>query len=316
MSKTKSGNVGGRTPSITIGELITQTTTIALLDADVLLAEILGKTREYIYAHPEVVVSAVRVKKYQQWVHRRAQDEPLAYIVGHKEFYDLDFVVTPDVLVPRPDTELLIDTVLDWLLQDKYSAQESRKTKSAQTNTTNLANKTKLAKTNAPKTIVDIGTGSGNIAVTLAHHLPSARVIATDVSLTALRIAKKNAQRNTVKIDFYCGDVLDALPLQLAGKVDCLIFNAPYLTKTEARKKNLAHEPQVALTPAGKPTELIERLLQRAPEFLAPHGKIFLEIGHRQAKQVTALATKYLPIAKIKTYQDLGGYDRTVEIGI
>lgn len=257
---------------------------VSLHEIDILLSSVLKKTREFIYSHPEYTLTATQFKNLKQYIKRRRAGEPIAYITGSKEFYGLDFIVTPDVLIPRPDTELLVESVLAYA--------DTRKGKLL---------------------MADIGTGSGNIAITIKHELQNrCNMIATDISAAAVRVARKNAKRNNTPIQFYTSDVLAKLPKTLYGKIDVLLCNAPYLTKTEARKKNLAFEPQVALTPSGAPTSIIEQLLQQAPAFLTPGAVIFLEMGHRQAKQVHALCKKYFPQAKTTTLKDLGNFDRVV----
>lgn len=258
---------------------------VPLHEIDIILAAVLKKSREFLYSHPEYPLTKAHITKLTAQLKRRGNGEPIAYITGTKEFYGLDFIVNPAVLIPRPDTELLVESILTYADSQKRSLL-----------------------------MADIGTGSGNIAIAVKHELQNRCVmIASDISATALRIAKKNAVHNKTAIEFYRSDVLKSIPKKYHGKLDILICNAPYLTKTEARKKNLAFEPQVALTPTGSPTSIIEQLLQQAKEFLKPGGVIFLEMGHRQAKQVSALCKKYFPKAKTKTYKDLGKFDRVVE---
>ncbi len=251
-------------------------------EMDILMSFVLQKPKEFIYAHPQYQLTAKQVRQFTALVKRREAGEPIAYLTGHKEFYGLDFLVDKRVLIPRPSTELIIELV------------------------------TQSAK--AAVTILDVGTGSGNIAVTLKHVLPNAKVYASDVSIGALAVAKQNSKHLNAPVKFYKSNVLKQLPKTLHGKIDILTFNAPYLTKQEAGKQNLKYEPQVALTPTGAPTSLIERLLQQAGTFLTPHGKLYLEIGHRQAKQVTKLCLQYFPNATVITHQDLGGWDRVIEL--
>lgn len=270
---------------MTIGDITHQaaaTRGLPLLEVDMLLAHVVDATREYIYSHPEYVLSSSQLKKFRALEQRRLAGEPIAYLIGHKEFYGLDFIVNKHVLIPRPDTELLVDIVLGDL------------------------------RSNDTTVIADIGTGSGNIAIAIKKHFSACTMLATDVSKPAVEVAKANAKKNNTKISFFQGDVLQALPKKYQHGIDIITFNAPYLTKTEARKKNLAYEPQVALTPTGKPTELIERMLQQADEYLAPRGRIYLEIGHRQGTQVTALCKKYFHASRVTITQDLGKFDRVV----
>lgn len=257
---------------------------VPLHEIDIILAAILHKSREFLYSHPEHSLTKAQVAKLTTLLKRRSNGEPVAYITGTKEFYGLDFTVSPAVLIPRPDTELLVESILG------YADSQNR-----------------------PLVMADIGTGSGNIAIAVKHELQNrCSMIASDISATAIRIAKKNASHNKTAVEFYTSDVMKNLPKKYYGKLDVLICNAPYLTKTEARKKNLSFEPQVALTPPGSPTSIIEQLLQQAKEFLKPDGVIFLEMGHRQAAQVSTLCKKYFPNSKTTTYKDLGKFDRVV----
>ncbi len=266
---------------------------VPLHEIDIILASVLKASREFLYSHPEYSLTKAQVTKLTAQLTRRQAGEPIAYITGTKEFYGLDFIVTPAVLIPRPDTELLVESIL------KYVKNSSRDARSRVSTATPI--------------IADIGTGSGNIAIAVKHELQNhCSMIASDISATALHIAKKNAVHNKTAIEFYRSDVLQNIPKKYNGKIDVLICNAPYLTKTEARKKNLAFEPQVALTPTGSPTSIIEQLLQQAPVYLKPGGVLFLEMGHRQAKQVSALCKKYFPNSKTTTYKDLGNFDRVV----
>lgn len=252
-------------------------------EMDILMSFVLRKPKEFIYGHPQFQLTGQQVRQFTALVKRREHGEPIAYLTGHKEFYGLDFVVDKRVLCPRPSTELLIETVLH-------------------------------TKPKSSTVIMDVGTGSGNIAITLKRLLPNCVMIATDVSAPALTVAKHNAKRLNTKIKFYKSNVLKQLPKSLHGKADIITFNAPYLTKQEAGKTNLKYEPQVALTPTGSPTSLIEQLLQQAKGFLKPTGTIYLEIGHRQAKQVSNLCLKYFPKAKVTVLKDLGGWDRVVTL--
>lgn len=268
-------------PGKAVGTLIKG---LPLHEVDIVLSHTLQQPKEFLYAHPEYVLSTHQLTTLKGYLQRRRTDEPIAYITGCKEFYGLDFYVTPDVLIPRPDTELLVESVLEYVDSKKH-----------------------------PVLIADIGTGSGNIAIAVKYVLGKrCSMIASDISSAAIKVARKNAKHNKTDITFYISDVLKRLPKSLHNGIDVLMCNAPYLTKTEARKKNLAYEPQVALTPAGAPTSIIEQLLQQAPTFLKPHGVIFLEMGHRQAAQVTTLCKKYFPKAKTATYKDLGNFDRVV----
>src|SRR3990167_6098292 len=171
---------------------------ITMHEMDILMAFVLRKPKEFIYAHPTHKITKSQYNKFQNLVKRRERGEPMAYLIEHKEFYGLDFLVNQHVLIPRPDTETLIETVLPQLKPGQV--------------------------------VCDIGTGSGNIAITLKKLHPSCNVIATDISKTALGVAKRNAKKIKTPVTFYRGDVWQALPKKYHGKIDWLICNTPYLT--------------------------------------------------------------------------------------
>ena len=263
---------------------------LSLHEADILLSFILREPKEFIYGNPHYQLTTKQLTQFNALVRRRVRGEPIAYLIGHKEFYGLDFLVDKRVLCPRPSTELLVEMVATYCRDTINRVSTDR------------------------FTILDVGTGSGNIAITLKHLLPHCAMIATDVSAPALAVAQHNAKHLKTKIKFYKSNVLKQLPTSLHGKLDIITFNAPYLTKQEAGKANLKYEPKVALTPTGSPTSLIEQLFQQAGPFLKQTGSIYLEIGHRQAKQVSKLSLQYFPHAKITVLKDLGGWDRVIRI--
>ncbi|MFA6475643.1 MAG: peptide chain release factor N(5)-glutamine methyltransferase [Patescibacteria group bacterium] len=255
---------------------------MSLHELDILLCHVLNKPKEFIYSHPNYPLTKQQNKILNQSIKRRLRGEPIAYILGEKEFYGLNFLVNKHVLIPRPDTETLIDVVLPQLKPHEL--------------------------------VCDIGTGSGIIAITLKKHFPSGQLLATDISQPALTVAKINAKKHHTKIQFYTSDVLNHIPKKYLYKIDWLICNAPYLTKKEAAKKSLAYEPQVALTPTGSTISIIKNLLEQAPEYLSPHGKIVLEIGYNQTHTVKRFAKNIFPHSTITVHQDLGGFDRVVVI--
>jgi release factor glutamine methyltransferase len=231
---------------------------ISLLDSDLILSYVLNKPREYIYAHPEHKLTKNQRKKYLQLVSRRKKLEPIAYLVQEKEFFGLPFYVDHNVLIPRPDTEFLVEKII------KQTKNEKR------------------------KTICDIGTGSGCIAIALKKYLPQCEVIATDISLKALNVAKKNAKQllnhkdmkgtKNTKIIFYCSNLFNKVPKKYRGKIDIIVANLPYLPKNVAKKQSLKYEPKIAL----QDKKYLPEFLKQAKEFLRPNGKIFLETNKRQ----------------------------------
>jgi len=250
------------------------------LDAEILLADLLGVGRAYLYAHPEQEVSERVFQECMRRLERRLKREPLAYILGRAEFYALEFTVTPDVLVPRPETEVLVEAV--------------------------------LAK--QPATVADIGTGSGCIAVAVAVNLPQVRVWATDISAGALRIAAENAQRHGVadRVQFLQGDLLQPL----AGlRFDVVASNPPYVAESERlslQPEVREWEPAHALFTGADPLQFHRRLSAEAHFHLREGGWLMLEVGMGQAEAVASLleAAGY---RQVRIRNDLAGIGRVVE---
>lgn len=267
-----------------IKELKRKKISSAHLDTEVLLSFSLKKPKEYLYTYPGKKLTPSQLKKFQKFINRRLRNEPMAYILNHKEFFGLDFYVDKKVLIPRPETEILVEEVLE--LAKKLS---------------NLGYKR--------LTIGDIGTGSGCIAITLAKFLPKAKILATEISSSALKVAKINALKHKVhkRIKFLKGSLLNPLKNQ---KIDILVANLPYLNKKQIQSSELKYEPIKAL----KNHKHFERLLKQAPNYLNPQGQIFLEIGDRQAHSTIKKARKYLQNQEIIIKKDLAGKNRVVLI--
>jgi release factor glutamine methyltransferase len=258
------------------------------LDAEVLLAHVLGQDRAWLYAHPEYPLDPNQLGGFQALIARRAEREPVAYLTGHKEFFGLDFVVAPGVLIPRPETERLVEIALQIL--EAGSSSET------------------LA-------IVDVGTGSAAIAVTLATHVRAAHVVAVDISAAALAIARHNAIRHGVagRVDCLLGDLLTPLK----GPFHLITANLPYLSQADlaAAPPEVARwEPRLAL--AGGPDGLadIRRLLTTAASRLHPAGTLLAEIGAGQGADVLALANRHFPRATVEIAQDYAGLDRVLVV--
>jgi release factor glutamine methyltransferase len=255
------------------------------LDAELLLGRILGWERVRVLAEGHALLAEPRRSAFRALVARRAALEPVAYLVGHKEFYGLDFLVDRGVLVPRPETELLVELALRYARG--LPAQR-------------------------PAVIADIGTGSGCIAVAVAIHLVDALVYATDISPDALRIAGKNVERYGVaaRVRLIQGDLLDALP----EPVDLLLSNPPYTILSEIDEGVRRHEPRLALDGGPDGLDTYRRLLAAAPAALRPGGAVILEIGAAQGAAVRALALARVPGARVSVHLDLAGLDRVVMI--
>ena len=217
----------------------------------------------------------------------------MAYLVGHKEFYGLDFVVDRRVLIPRPETELLVERAI-------------------------ALGREVLAASHPSLTIADVGTGCGCIAVALAVHLPQARVFATDRSPQALEVARENVRRHGVedRVRLLCGDLLTPVPPEV--RLDLIVANLPYVSRSELEalpRSVREYEPlETALDGGEDGLALIRRLLGEAPRRLAPGGAVLLEIGATQGPRVAELARRRFPGAEVRVLPDLAGRDRVVEI--
>ena len=262
----------------------------ASLDAQVILAHIFGKDRGWLFAHYDQTLSEEQAEIFTELVARRAAAEPVAYLVGHREFYGLDLTVDHRVLIPRPETELLVDAVLDHI--------ESR--------------------VDQEVSMVDVGTGSGAVAVAVAANCSSVKIYAVDISASALEVAQSNIVRLDTRhqITLLQGDLLSPLP----QRVDIIAANLPYITSGDY--PNLMadvrdYEPRLALEAGPEGLDLISRLLRQAPEHLNPGGVLFLEIGSDQGHAVLELIDRVLPSAShVGVRQDYHGYDRLVVIGL
>lgn len=257
------------------------------LDAEVLLAEALNCRRIELYtAFTEIVEQRPR-DVFRGLVRQRAEGTPVAYLVGRREFYSLSFRVTPDVLIPRPETEFLVITLLD------RAGGESR-----------------------PIRICDVGTGSGIIAIAAAVHLPQARVTAVDICPKALDVAKANAREHGVddRIEFIQSDLFKAVPAD--RRFDFIVSNPPYIT--EAEMDGLArdvseYEPRGALVAGPRGTEVIERLLPGAVERLLPGGRLLIEIGPTIHDAVVELIAATAGLRPAETVKDLARLPRVVQ---
>lgn len=258
------------------------------LDAELLLAYCLDVERSYLLAHPEHPLSPTQHECFEQLVAHRAAREPLAYLTGERWFYGLRFQVNPHVLIPRPETEMLVEQGLAWLRQ----------------------------RAQRPQTVVDVGTGSGAIAVALARHAPhSATIIASDLSFAALTVARSNARRHHVlpRLHFIQSDLLAAL----RGPLHLILANLPYVSPQERNglmPEVRDHEPVQALFAGASGLELIARCLAEASSRLAAGGAMLLEIGYQQGEAVQTLARRRFPQAQITLHHDLAGLPRLVSI--
>lgn len=265
----------------------------ASLDAQVLLAHTLHKPRAWVLAHPEATLTPEQEQRLDQAVHRLQDGEPLPYVLGEWEFYGLPFMVTPAVLIPRPETELLVDFALLWL---------ERHPKKLQSLSEQIA-------------AVDVGTGSGCIAVALAYRLPGLRIIASDLSNPALEVARQNITRHQLaaRVCLLQSDLLSAFAPQPIFQLVCA--NPPYIPQeTLPDLPVYRREPALALDGGQHGMAVIERLLHQAASRLAPDGLLLLEIEASQGQVVTDLAQQVFPSALISLHRDLAGCNRLVSI--
>ncbi|MBZ5526396.1 MAG: peptide chain release factor N(5)-glutamine methyltransferase [Acidobacteriia bacterium] len=268
------------------------------LAAELLLLHVIGRDRAWLYAHPEDELFPEDAARYRQLLARRAAGEPTQHLTGKQEFWGLEFEVTPDVLIPRPETEHLIEIALDRLAVRELRAGRQQKTQGEGLR------------------IADVGTGSGCIAIALAHELPAATIFATDTSPAALAVARRNAQHHNVsdRIHFIECNLLDALPvgarhavprtavgavpLQPSGAshesplLDLIVSNPPYIGQREAAslpREVRDHEPASALFGGEEGYELCAALVTEAAARLAPGGLLVLELGHDSLPAVRPL---------------------------
>ncbi|MCS6843627.1 MAG: peptide chain release factor N(5)-glutamine methyltransferase [Caldilineales bacterium] len=265
------------------------------LDAEVLLGHVLGMTRAQLYAHADRRLSEEERRRFEALVGRRCLHEPVAYLVGRKAFYGLDLLVTPHVLIPRPETELLVDLALDTLAHRSRSASGNGAQPQA--------------------TLADVGTGSGAVALAVAANNPHVQILATDISAAALEVAQENARRLGLedRVRFLRGHLLEPLP----QPVDLIVANLPYVAESEwpSLAPDIAnYEPALALAGGPDGLSLIRDLLAQAPRYLLPGGSLFLEIGSGQGAAVARLASAAFPSAYVEVLTDYAYHDRVVAV--
>ena len=255
----------------------------APLESELLLRHTLKLDRVQLYLALDQELSPQQYETFGRLIERRFGHEPSAYIVGHRQFYGLDFYVDSNVLIPRPESELLVEEAL------------------------------KLVQNHAIYTIAEVGTGCGAVAISLALSLPRAKIYATDISAPALKVALFNCQKHGVvnRICLLEGDMLRALP----EPVDLIVANLPYVRESEMPQINtLNFEPSIALNGGSDGLEKIRRLCTRISDKLRPGGYLLLEIGQGQRRAVTTFLRSLFPLAKVEVIPDLSGIDRVVSL--
>ncbi len=277
----------------------------ARLEAELLLAHALGHTRTQLYTQLTRFATEEELHRFSALLGRRLAGEPLAYITGHREFYGLDLAVNRNVLVPRPETEFLVEVVLATL-----SASQARP--AGDGHVWQLSARQRPA---GEWRIVDVGTGSGAIAIALASRLPSSKIFAIDVSPEALDVASYNCQRHGVasQVTLLHGDLLSPL----REKVDAIVANLPYVPSRELAHLQVEvreYEPHQALDGGPDGLSLYRRLLPQARQKLQPAGFIALEMGAGQKDEMYALARHCFPDASIRVLEDFAGIPRVIVI--
>ena len=254
----------------------------APLEGELLLRHVLGISRTQLYLDLDRRLSPEQEEAFRQLVKRRLNGEPIAYITGHREFYGLDFYVDPRVLIPRPESELLVEEALS------------------------------LAQNYPLSTIAEVGTGSGAIAISLALELPETRIYATDISASALEVARLNCQKHGVADRVYLlqGNMFDPIP----EPVDLAVANLPYVRKSQLAGEMF--EPLLALDGGSDGIEKIRQLCRQADGKLRPGGFLLLEIGQGQGKAVATLLNTLFPGGKVKLTADLSGIERVVSLSL
>jgi release factor glutamine methyltransferase len=261
----------------------------ARLDAELLLALAAGISRTGLYGQLHTPASSAVETRFTALLDRRARREPIAYITGVQEFWSLSFAVTPGVLVPRPETELLVELASQAVgtdLPDRGAEADGR-------------------------WICDVGTGSGCIAVAVAQELPDARVVAIDISTAALAVAARKAAEHSVAYRVYCVDTDLFDVLDPAARVDLIVSNPPYLTPDDFVSSELAFEPRAALAGGSDGLDVIRRLVAAAPLRLRAGGRLIMEFGRGQEAAVRALA-RAAGLADVQIAPDLAGIPRAL----
>jgi len=263
----------------------------AFVETELLLGHALRMTKTQLYTEPERVLTSAETKHLWRLVQRRLDHEPTAYILGHCEFYGIDFCIDHNTFIPRPETELLVEKAVE--LAHRISHRVKR------------------------ITIADVGTGCGAIAISLALALPQAKIYATDISASALQVAEMNCLRHGVsgQVELLQGNLLEPM-LQ---SVDMIVANLPYIKDCEFKDLSpeiINYEPMLALAGGEDGLDRIQQMIEQMPGKLNYGGFFLLEIGQGQGEMVTSLIKSYSQQASIEIISDLGGIGRVVKVGL
>ncbi len=263
------------------------------VEARILLGHVMKLSPTQIYSQPEKTLSQEEERDLQELIERRLCREPSAYIVKHKEFYGIGFYVDSRVLIPRPETELLVDAALEFAKGDNFS----------------------LSVQPRPILIADVGTGCGAIAISIALNLPQSKVYATDISSSALEVARLNCQnhRVTEQVVLLHGNLLEPVP----EPVDVIVANLPYIRSSELPNLSpeiVKYEPRIAIDGGSSGLELVQQLLGQVVGKVNRRGCLLLEIGQDQEKEVVSLILRCFKIVQFEFVPDLSGINRVVKV--
>jgi release factor glutamine methyltransferase len=263
----------------------------ASVEAELLLGHVLGMSKTQLYTEPERSLTSAETEHLRYLVQRRLDHEPTAYILGHCEFYGIDFCIDCHTFIPRPETELLVEKAVELARRISHPGK--------------------------PVTIADVGTGCGAIAISLALALPQAKIYATDISSSALQVAEMNCRRHGVnsRVELLQGNLLEPLP----QPVDMMVANLPYIKDCEFKDLSPEvrdYEPATALAGGEDGLGKIQHMLEQMPGRLSYGACFLLEIGQGHGEMVTSLIKGYFPQAGIELISDLGGIERVVKVGL
>ena len=279
-------------------------TEINPLDKDLIISHVTGKSREFLISHPEFKIGRIENWKIKRLFKKRAKGVPLAHLTGHKELFGLYFAVNKHTLIPRPDTELMVELALSHI--------------------------TYHISRNKPVTIIDVGAGSGCIPISIAKNICKSElsgnqnIIATDISRGALRVAKKNAKKHNAPVTFLHGNLIDPVmessELRTPNSELLITANLPYLTEEQFQNEpSIKHEPKSALVADKAGLALYEELLKQIAQITKTYNLkpiTYLEIDPSQTMPISNMAKTLLPNCTVTIHQDLAGLDRVVEISI
>ena len=251
----------------------------ARLDAEILFCDVMQFDRSRIYSHPEQIVPDDKLVLFQSLIEQRQQGRPIAHLTGKKEFWSLEFAINEDTLIPRPETELLVETALQMIPDD------------------------------ATFNILDLGTGSGAIAIAIASERPSCKILATDINTNTLAMAKKNAETHQLgNIQFYLSNWYQNIPSQ---EFDLIVSNPPYIRQDDEHlsQGDVRFEPELALVAGADGMQAINMILEDASQYLASDAYLLIEHGYDQKQLVQEAFLKH-DFKQLKTFHDLSGQDR------